>query len=72
MTQFLTVLMFAAVVAVVVTTYLASLFARARFPISPEDRRIGCVDGLRGYLALAVMVHHFFIWLQVTGGGGVV
>lgn len=25
--------------------------------------RIGCIDGLRGYLALSVMVHHFAVWL---------
>lgn len=33
----------------------------------PEGRRSGCIDGLRGYLALMVAAHHYFIfygWLQ--------
>ena len=31
--------------------------------IPDPARRIGCIDGLRGYLALAVVIHHMFIWL---------
>lgn len=34
------------------------------------ETRIGCIDGLRGYLALCVMVHHFVIWLAVLQGSG--
>ena len=48
----------------------AHLIARAGFPLPPDHRRIGCIDGLRGYLAVSVMVHHFIIWMQVTHLGG--
>ncbi|MFZ4382665.1 MAG: acyltransferase family protein [Sandarakinorhabdus sp.] len=34
----------------------------------PSGRRIGEIDGLRGYLALAVMGHHFAIWLSIMAG----
>ncbi len=47
-------------------TLVSSLIARAGFPLPPSDRRIGCIDGLRGYLALSVLAHHFIIWTQVT------
>ncbi len=39
--------------------------------VPPNERRIGCIDGLRGYLALSVLIHHFIIWMQVTRLGGV-
>lgn len=42
----------------------------AGFPLPPLSRRIGCIDGLRGYLALSVLVHHFVIWVQITRLGG--
>lgn len=51
-------------------TLVAVLLARAGFPLPTSAQRIGCVDGLRGYLALSVLVHHFIIWLQVTRLGG--
>lgn len=50
--------------------FAAALLARAKFPLPPREKRLGEVDGLRGFLALAVMVHHFSLWLQmdrVTG-----
>jgi peptidoglycan/LPS O-acetylase OafA/YrhL len=53
-----------------VATIIASGVARLGFPLPPEKRRIGCLDGLRGYLALSVFIHHFIIWLQVTRLGG--
>lgn len=56
--------------AYVLATVVAGLVARAGFPLPPEDRRIGCIDGLRGYLALSVLVHHFIVWMQVTYLGG--
>ncbi len=30
-------------------------------PRTPSVRRLGCIDGLRGYLALGVFVHHFVV-----------
>ena len=35
----------------------------------PDARgRIGCIDGLRGYLATGVVIHHFVIWLGLLQG----
>ena len=59
-----------ALVSMVAATAVGSLAVRAGFPLPMSDKRIGCVDGLRGYLALAVLVHHFVIWMQVTRYGG--
>ena len=70
MQQFILVFAIAAVAAVVLATLAGSVIARLGFPLPSEDRRIGCVDGLRGYLALAVLLHHFFIWVQTTQPGG--
>ena len=56
--------------ALVVATCVGAIFARLGFPLPDERRRLGRIDGLRGYLALAVMVHHFVIWLQITRLGG--
>jgi peptidoglycan/LPS O-acetylase OafA/YrhL len=36
--------------------------------IPPPTRRVGCIDGLRGYLALAVFFHHCVIWIYVVRG----
>ncbi len=52
------------------TTLVGFLAVSAGFPLPPINRRIGCIDGLRGYLALSVLVHHFVIWIQVTRLGG--
>jgi peptidoglycan/LPS O-acetylase OafA/YrhL len=46
------------------------LAARVGFPIPDESRRVGHIDGLRGYLALLVMSTHFSIWTMMTRGGG--
>jgi peptidoglycan/LPS O-acetylase OafA/YrhL len=56
--------------AFVAASYLASGLVRLGFPVTPEKNRIGCVDGLRGYLALSVVMHHFIVWLQITRLGG--
>ncbi len=56
--------------ALVGATAVGSLAVTVGFPLPSGERRIGCVDGLRGYLALAVLVHHFVIWIQVTRLGG--
>lgn len=58
-----------AVAAYLMATAAAALIARAGFPLPPVERRIGCVDGLRGYLALSVLVHHFVMWMSVTRFG---
>ncbi len=59
-----------ALVSLIAATAVGSLAVRTGFPLPTSDKRIGCVDGLRGYLALAVLVHHFVIWMQVTRFGG--
>ncbi|MFE1597880.1 acyltransferase family protein [Methylobacterium sp. ID0610] len=57
--------------AALAATLLAGLLARRSFPLPPAEARIGCIDGLRGLLALAVLVHHFVVWMQATSLGGV-
>jgi peptidoglycan/LPS O-acetylase OafA/YrhL len=59
-----------ALAAYFIATLVGSIFVRVGFPIPGEERRIGCLDGLRGYLALSVLIHHFIVWLQVTRLGG--
>jgi peptidoglycan/LPS O-acetylase OafA/YrhL len=54
-----------------VVTWVAARLPEIGFPLPGGRGRIGCIDGLRGYLALAVMVTHFTIWLQITRLGGV-
>lgn len=52
-------------------TLTGGLLARLKLvPLQDQTQRIGCVDGLRGYLALSVLAHHFIIWLQVSRLGG--
>jgi peptidoglycan/LPS O-acetylase OafA/YrhL len=47
-------------------TVVGEIIVRAGFKVPSERRRIGCVDGLRGYLAVSVAIHHFIFWLQFT------
>jgi hypothetical protein len=54
----------------VTSTITASLIARLYFPLPSSDKRIGCIDGLRGYLAISVLICHFIVWLQVQRLGG--
>jgi peptidoglycan/LPS O-acetylase OafA/YrhL len=63
------VLLIGGLAALIVATLLAGSFARYGFPLQPLDRRIGCIDGLRGYLALSVMIHHFIIAMLVERTG---
>ena len=56
----------AATMGLTVTTRVAGRLHGLGFPVPADDRRIGCVDGLRGYLALSVMIHHFYLWIQTT------
>lgn len=66
MDHFYLVLFLCALGALGLSTALASLLAPASFPLPRSDRRLGWVDGLRGYLALSVLVYHFVLWVQLT------
>lgn len=48
----------------IIATCSGAVLARLGFPL-PEGRRIGCVDGLRGYLAIAVFTSHALLWVQM-------
>lgn len=62
----MTALALGAIGMLVSATLFGGLLARAGFPLQLAERRIGYIDGLRGYLALSVLMHHFVIWLQVV------
>jgi len=54
---------------IAITLLIAVLLAEAAhryawIPIPDPCRRIGCIDGLRGYLATFVFMHHGFLWLH--------
>jgi peptidoglycan/LPS O-acetylase OafA/YrhL len=59
-----------AVLAFVVAIVVAEMIAKAGFPLPSGGKRIGRIDGLRGFMALSVMISHFVIWLQITRLGG--
>lgn len=65
----LTAITVAALAAYIAATLTADLIHRAGTR-PPGGGRIGCIDGLRGYLALSVLVHHFVVWVQLTRLGG--
>lgn len=48
---------------------VAQLLHKVGFPRPKVSRNFVCIDGLRGYLALCVLAHHFVLWLQVTRAG---
>lgn len=52
----------------VVSTAVAATLYKAGFPL-PAGNRTGYIDGLRGYLALAVLCHHFSIWIGIERFG---
>ncbi len=62
-------LLIAAVATLVVTISIAGRIAQFRFPLPRRDKRLGCLDGLRGYLALSVLVYHFCIWVGIVKFG---
>ncbi|WP_428536915.1 acyltransferase family protein [Rhodopila sp.] len=62
----MTPILLGATVALLCATMIGSLATAVGFPLPPNQRRIGCIDGLRGYLALFVLVHHFIIWVQIV------
>lgn len=47
---------------------LGYLIARMGFPLYSGPARYEAVDGLRGFLALSVLIHHFAIWLPLAAG----
>jgi peptidoglycan/LPS O-acetylase OafA/YrhL len=49
---------------------VADAMARLGFPLPAGEKRIGQIDGLRGFLCLAVMFHHFVVWMQIARLGG--
>ena len=56
---------------VIFSALLASGAHRLGWIATPDaTRRIGCIDGLRGYLALFVFIHHFFVWRHFLQTGG--
>lgn len=59
----------AGIVALIVASGIGRIAASIGFPIPNQARRLGCVDGLRGYLALFVMVYHFALWSLSTRNG---
>ncbi|MEP7240615.1 MAG: acyltransferase [Devosia sp.] len=53
----------------VAAALLATLLARGRlFRPGDPNKRIGTIDGLRGYLALGVVFHHYTLWQEVNHG----
>lgn len=56
-----TIILFA-LIALVAALAAGAVAVRLGFPLPDERRRAGSIDGLRGYLALLVMVHHFGVW----------
>ena len=43
-----------------------AVVARPNFPLSSAKQRNCCMVGLRGYLALSVMVYHVYAWVQTS------
>ncbi len=64
-------LVFAVLLVAFLTAYLVSKSDRFLF-LDDRGRRYGCIDGLRGYLAILVFVHHFVVTLawKKTGDWG--
>ncbi len=59
-------LLIAVALALIAAVLTGQVLAARGFPIPAPEKRIGCVDGLRGYLALLVMMHHFDLWTTRT------
>jgi len=70
MDAFLAAFALAAVTGLGLATVIAGVIGRLGFALPAGSGRLGCIDGLRGYLALSVMLHHFFIWSDITRFGG--
>ncbi len=53
------------VASLVVAVVVGGALRRSGFPV-PKGPRFGNIDGLRGFLALSVLSHHFWIWTHVV------
>jgi peptidoglycan/LPS O-acetylase OafA/YrhL len=56
------------IVSLVVAVLVGGALRRSGFPV-PKGPRFGNIDGLRGFLALSVLSHHFWIWTHVVRFG---
>jgi peptidoglycan/LPS O-acetylase OafA/YrhL len=56
------------IISIVFSMAIFCIFNKTRFALElPSGERSGCIDGLRGYLALMVAGHHYYIfyyWMQ--------
>ncbi|MCW6508567.1 acyltransferase family protein [Lichenifustis flavocetrariae] len=64
-----TILPIIGLILMMATSYaLAWCFSRSQ-PVANQAARTGCLDGLRGYLALSVVAHHFLrVWNDARSG----
>ncbi len=51
--------------------WLMSVVRPLRHHQAAGETRMVCIDGLRGYLALGVVIHHFSIWFRLAALGWV-
>lgn len=56
-------------IAAVALAFLTTYFLAKRLPLAAEPGRISSIDGLRGYLAFFVFLHHSAIWYFFLRGG---
>lgn len=56
----------AAMATLLIATFVADRIGSLGFPLPRSDHRLGCLDGLRGFLALSVLIHHFGVWIGIT------
>lgn len=63
-TQLVAMTFLCAALTLVSATVVGGTLARLGFPVPDQSRRIGCIDGLRGYLAVCVFVYHGAIWVR--------
>ncbi|GAA0749144.1 MULTISPECIES: acyltransferase family protein [Sphingomonas] len=52
-------------VSLIAAVLVGGVLRRGGFPV-PKGPRFGNIDGLRGFLALSVLSHHFWIWTHVV------
>jgi peptidoglycan/LPS O-acetylase OafA/YrhL len=68
-TRFLLAAGLVVIAAFVSASLCAGALARMGLAPAPARDRNAAIDGLRGYLALAVLAHHFLIWLGLIQFG---
>ena len=59
----------AAAATYVTAAYVGRALNRAGMALPRPAGRYDCIDGLRGYLAVSVMIFHFVIWMGLTRSG---